>query len=156
MAVTTLNQIVQNLNEIAIQHQQLHGFKFGDPWEFYSSGVCNCTELWVNVYPATATLTTIEYKFTAWLMDGVRRGEINETEVISDMFLIAQDIIAQLHHPDYSWAVERKQTFIITPFTEKTPYKLSGVSFDFILKLMYPSDTCLIPFTSTPIIYPLI
>jgi len=154
VSVTTLNQIVQNLNEIANKHQQLHGFKFGDPWEFYTSGSCDCAELWVQLQPTPATINTIDYTFTIWLLDGVRRGEINETEVMSDMFLVAQDIIAQLHHPDYGWAFPRSQTFTINPVTEKTPYKFTGVWFSLALKLATPSDTCRIPFSSDPIIYP--
>lgn len=156
MAVTTLNQIVQNLNEIANKHQQLHGFKFGDPWEFYTSGVCDAAELWIQVQPASATLTTIDYTFTAWLLDGVRRGEINELEVQSDMILVAQDIIAKLHHPDYGWAFERSQRVAINPVTEKTPYKLAGVWFQFTLKLLYPADTCRIPLSGSTIIYPIL
>lgn len=154
--MVTLNNIVQNLNEIANKHLQIHGFKFGDPWEFYSSGVCDCTELWVQMQPPVATLTTIEYKFIAWLLDGVRRGEVNETEVLSDMTLIAHDIIAQLHHPDYAWAFDRKKEFTLNNYTEKTPYKLSGVSFDFGLKTLKPADTCQIPFSSNPSIFPIL
>lgn len=153
--MVTLNQIVQNLNEIANKHLQIHGFKFGDPWEFYTSGVCDCTELWVTMSPPIASLTTMDYPFTAWLLDGVRRGEVNETEVLSDMILIAHDIIAQLHHPAYPWAFDRNQKFTLSNYTEKTPYKLSGVSFSFTLNTLKPADTCQIPFSSSPIIYPL-
>lgn len=152
--MVTLNNVVQNLSEIANKHLQIHGFKFGDPWEFYTSGVCNCTELWVQPQPPFVSLTTIDYKFTLWLLDGVRRGEVNETEVLSDQILIAHDIIAQLHHPSYPWAFERSQRFTLNMYTEKTAYKLSGVTFDITLKTLKPADTCQIPFSSDPIIYP--
>jgi len=154
--MTTLNQIVQNLNEIANKHQQLHGFRFGDPWEFYTSGVCDCTELWVQLNTFPVTLNVIDFAFTIWLLDGVRRGEVNETEVLSDMIQVAKDVIDQLHDPNYPWAFDRNQSFQITPYTEKTPYKLSGVSFPLILKTQSVSDICRIPFSSPPIIYPLL
>jgi hypothetical protein len=152
MSVTTLNQIVQNLSEIASKHQQLHAFKVGNPDEFYTSGTATCAEMWLLVSDASLTRNTATFKFTMWLLDGVRRGEINQLEVQSDMVQVAQDINAQLEHPDYDWFYDQKPTLNI--ITEKSPYKWSGVFFDFTIKLKYPSDTCRIPFSSAPRIYP--
>jgi hypothetical protein len=153
--VTTLNQIVQNLNSIADNHQQLHGFKFGNPWDFYTSGICDAAEMWVAVNSAAATRRSTDFKFTMWLLDGVRRGDVNELEVQSDMTQVATDVIAQLRHPDYGWSYDMESSVTMSVVQEKTPYRFAGVSFDFEIKLMYPQDTCRIPFTNTPTIYPL-
>lgn len=153
-AVTTLNQIVQNLSEIAVKHRQINAFKFGDPWDFYTSGTTNPVEMWVQVQTASVTRNTITHNFRMWIIDAVRRGELNEIEVQSDTALIAQDVIAQLMNPNYQWAFDLKGTNMLNYFTEHSPYQWAGVYFDFGVKLMYPADRCQIPFTATPTIYP--
>lgn len=155
MAITTLNQIVQNLSEIADKHLQIHAFKFGDPHEFYTSGTADCCEMWVRVNTNLVTRNTSTFSFTMWLLDAVRRGERNEAEVQSDMDLIARDVRAQLALDDYDWASSLTDSATVNFVTEHSPYKWSGVFFDFTVKLMTPADTCIIPFSSTPTIYPL-
>ena len=152
--VTTLNQIVRNLQEIADKHYQINEFQFGDPWEFYTSGIAVTPVMWVRVDPSEVTRNTVKYKFTVWLLDSVKRGEINETEVLSDMFQVATDVIAQLRSPDYNWSFDYETT-TITPVTEHSPYAITGVYFNVSIKLLYPGDTCRIPFTNSPNIYPL-
>jgi len=153
--ITTLNQVVQNLSAIADVHQQLHGFKQGSPWDFYTSGICDAAEMWLNVGEAVVGRNTITFKFTMWLLDGVRRGDINELEVQSDMAQVAQDVIAQLRSPSYDWNFDLAAKTTLNIVQEKTPYRFAGVWFDFEIQLKYPSDTCRIPFSTTPIIYPL-
>lgn len=152
----TLNQIVQNLNEIANKHLQIHAFKFGDPHEFYTSGTADCAESWVQPQTVLVTRNTSTFSFRMWLLDGVRRGEINETEVQSDMVLIAGDFIAQMQSPDYDWVVSFADSQTLNFVTEHSPYKWSGVWFDFDIKLKTPRDICRIPFSSTLTIYPTI
>lgn len=152
--VTTLNQVIQNLKSVADCHDQLHSFKFGDPWEFYTSGVATCAEQWVQIQPAVVTRNTIKFSFRTWLLDAVKRGEANELDVQSDMTLVAQDLVARYKHPDYNWNFGTDQRNTLNYFTEYTPYQWSGVWFDFTIELMYPSDTCRIPFSTQPTIYP--
>lgn len=156
MAISTLNQIVQNLSEIADKHLQIHAFKFGDPHEFYTSGTADCCEMWVQVQTNLVSRNTSTFSFRMWLLDAVRRGERNETEVQSDMDLIARDVIAQLRHPDYDWVVSFSDSQTVNFVTEHSPYRWSGVWFDYSIKLKTPMDTCRIPFSSTPTIYPTI
>jgi hypothetical protein len=150
VAITTLNQIVRNLSEIVDKHLQIHAFKFGDPHEFYTSGSADCTEMWVQIQNDLVSRNTATYTFRMWILDGVRRGEINETEVMSDCDLIARDVIAQIRNPDYDWVVEYTQTHSLFFVTEHSPYKWAGVWFDFSIKLKSPGDTCRIPFSSPP------
>lgn len=153
--VTTLNQINQNLAEIASKHLQIEAYQFGfDATDFYTSGVVECTQMWASPISIEIGVSTLKPTIRVWILDAVKRGQINETEVQSDMGLIAMDIIAQLRNPLYGWDYERNQTNVLTYFSEKSPYKWTGVYFDFTVKLLYPSDRCQIPFSSTPTIYP--
>ena len=156
MAITTLNQIIANLSEIAVQHRQLHNFKFGNPAEFYTSGVADCAEMWCQVNTATVSRNTMTYSFRVWVLDGVKRGELNENEVLSDMALIANDIIAQLRHPDYDWVIDFADNQTLNFFTEYSPYKWAGVWFDVDIELKYPNNRCAIPFITEPTKYPII
>lgn len=150
----TLNQVILNLESIADKHQQLHGFKFGDAADFATSGTAYAAEMWVQVQPAPIGVSTTEFSFRMWLLDAVRRGEVNETEVLSDMAQVAKDVVSQLRHPDYSWDFNRGQKPVLNYFTEESPYKWAGVWFDFTLIIPDPTDTCRIPFSSSPTIYP--
>lgn len=154
--VTTLNQVVSNLREIANQHRQINEFQFGNPWEFYTSGIAVTPVMWVQLLPSDVNRNTITFKFRTWLLDSVKSGEINETDVLSDMYQVGQDIIAQLRHPDYNWAYDFDVSAVMNPVTEYSPYKVTGVWFDFEIKLLYPSDRCAIAFVSEPTKYPLI
>lgn len=147
----TLNTVVKNIKEIANRHRQIHAFKFGDPWEFYTSGTADCAEMWMQIQPSPIGVSTTDFNFRIWLLDGVKRGEINELEVQSDMLQIAKDIIAQLNNPNYPWAFNRSQSNMATCVTESSPYKWSGVYFDINLKCLDPIDRCSIPFTSAPV-----
>jgi hypothetical protein len=154
--VTTLNQIVQNLKNVADCHTQIHAFKQGDPWEFYTSGVATCTEQWVQILGFSATRNTVKYNLRTWILDAVRRGEANELDVQSDMSLIALDLLAQYRHPSYNWELSYSDTVNGTIFSEHSPYKWSGVWFDFSIILSYPADTCRVPFNPSPTYYPTI
>lgn len=151
----TLNQIVLNLKEIADKHQQIHGFKFGVTQEdFATSGVSHPCEMWVTIQPSPIGVSTSEFVCSMCLCDSVIRGKENQTEVISDCWQIAKDVISQLRHPDYSWDFNRGQKPIINPFKEKSTYNFAGVWFDFTLISPDPIDSCRVPFSSAPTIYP--
>lgn len=151
----TLNQVVLNLSEIADKHQQIHGFKFGVTQEdFATSGVSHPAEMWVTIQPSPMGVSTTEFNVSMCLCDSVRRGNENQTEVISDMWQIAKDVVAQLRNQNYPWDFNRGQKPVVNPFKEKSPYSYAGVWFDFTLTSPDPIDRCATPFSSEPTIYP--
>ena len=148
---TTLNQIVENLREIAANHYQIHTFYYGDPHEFYLSGTTNSPEMWVacdsidrDVKGGVST-----FNFNIVIADNVKRGEVNELEVESDIEQICEDVLAQLNHPDYRWNVT--STAKITIRTEKTPKNLTTAEFQVAIRVPKPNNRCAIPFSTNPI-----
>lgn len=151
----TVNQILLNLKSIADCHQQIHGFKSGLTQEdFSTSGVSHPTEMWVVIQPAPMGVSTSDFNLLICLCDSVRRGNENLTEIISDTWQIAKDVIAQLRDPDYPWDFPRTQKPTINPFKEKSTYSYAGVWFEVNLTAPDPTDTCRIPFSTSPTIYP--
>ena len=153
---TTLNQIVSSLQSIATNHRQIHGFQFGELPDLYTSGVSNPVELWVQVDSIKRTRSTSKYLFTFWIVDSVRRGSDAFTEVYSDTAQIAEDVIAQLRHPDYNWTfinVSEDDDIDITFFNEITPERYFGVSFKAAIQLTKADDRCAIPFITEPTKY---
>lgn len=149
--ITTLNQLVDNLRDIADKHQMINGFQYGEPWEFYQSGMTNSPELWVMCTGFERQRGTTIFNLTMYLADNVKRGESNELEVESDLIQIAEDVMYQLQNDDYGWSVPKDETFTAKLMTERTPKNLTVVEFNISIRTKKPANICAIPFTSNPI-----
>jgi hypothetical protein len=71
--------------------------------------------------------------------------ETNETEVISDMLEVCQDIIAQLRSQTFDFDEGLNAT--LSFFTEDTPDLLAGVRADITIELSYTANRCVVPST---------
>ena len=150
--ITTLNQLVGNLRDIADLHQQIHGFNYGEPWEFYQSGVTNSPEMWVTCEGVTREGSKVStFNMRVYIVDNVKRGELNELEVESDLIQIAEDIIAQLRHHSYGWNLPRTDNISISVRTERTPKMLTAVEFALTIRVPKPDNRCAISFTTNPL-----
>ncbi len=89
------------------------------------------------------------FNFNIVIADNVKRGEVNELEVESDIEQICEDVLAQLNHPDYRWNVT--STAKITIRTEKTPKNLTTAEFQVAIRVPKPNNRCAIPFSTNPI-----
>jgi len=143
----TLNQIVQQLQEIANNHLQVNTWGFGDIWEIAASGdiqyPLNCVTLeGVDVSTSAKTET---YKFSLLFMDAVKNGEVNETEVLSDQLSIAKDFLAQLKHPSYDWNFQDNVS-TLEDFTERFVDSVSGWKMSIAFVLPFTSDRCAMPY----------
>lgn len=152
----TLNQIVQNLREIADKHQQIHEFKFGVTGrDFDTSGSAFDNEMWVTLNPSPIGVSTSEFSFSMALVGSLRRGREHQVELFSDLAQIAKDVIGQLRHEDYPWDFELGQRPQLNFSINESVKNYAEVSFDFTLTIPDPVDSCRIPFSSTPTIYPI-
>jgi len=149
--ITTLNQLVANLRDIADKHQMINGFMYGETWEFYQSGVTNSPEMWVSCTGITRERAVTVYDIIIYLADNVKRGEINELEVESDLIQIAEDVIYQLQNNDYEWNIPQDTTIPVKIMTERTPKNLTVAEFSVSIRTKKPANICAIPFTSNPI-----
>ena len=150
--ITTLNQLVSNLQDIADKHQMINGFIYGESWEFYQSGVTNSPEMWVTCTGISRERAVTVYDLIIYLADNVKRGEVNELEVESDLIQIAEDVIFQLQNNDYGWNIPQDTVIPVKLMTERTPKNLTVVEFSVNIRTKKPANICAIPFTSNPII----
>lgn len=143
----TLNQVIKVFENFATAHKQINSFGFGDVWEIASSGTVNYPLMWTELQPSLIKRNVTEYKLRIILMDLVHKGEGNENEVLSDMMLIAQDVIDELKHPDYTFRYTDEEV-AIEDFTERFDDEVTGVVFDVVIGVKRPSDRCAIPYDS--------
>ncbi len=139
----TLNQTVKLIKDIAQSHDQINTVYFGDVWEFLAQ-----TD---NVYPAMFYSLTgsqingksLDMSFSLFFLDRQLQDETNETEVLSDQLLIAQDIISMLRFPKFDWEIG--DNVVLDFFTENEKDYLAGVKADVTISFPMLSNRCQIP-----------
>ena len=139
----TLNQITKQITTLGNDHEQINFVYFGDVWERLSNGEVTYPAMFYTLTGATINAKNITYNFSLYFMDRMLMEESNETEVLSDMTLIGQDIVAQLRYPKAIWDIG--DTAPLTYFTESDPDYLAGVKIDITMELPYLNDRCQIP-----------
>ena len=139
----TLNQIVKQITQFGNNHEQIKFVYFGDVWERLSNGEVTYPAMFFNLNDAQILAKQIQYNFSIYVMDRMLMEETNETEVLSDMTLVGQDMVASLRDHIYSWVVSDNMS--VTFFTESDPDYLAGLKIDFSLTLSSLNDTCQIP-----------
>jgi hypothetical protein len=139
----TLNQIVKQITEFGNNHEQIKFVYFGDVWERLSNGEVTYPAMFFNLNDAQILAKQIQYNFSIYLMDRMLMEETNETEVLSDMTLVGQDMVANLRNHIYNWVVGDNMS--VTFYTESDPDYLAGIKIDFSLTLSSLNDTCQIP-----------
>ena len=138
----TLNQTVQLIKELGQSHEQIDSVYFGDLWEFLNTD---------NIYPAlfySLTGTQIQGKilthsFSLFFFDREIQDEKNETDVLSDRLIVAQDILSMMKNPTFDWEIEDNVN--IEYYTETEVDFLSGVKMDVSISFPYLSDRCTLP-----------
>jgi hypothetical protein len=139
----TLNQIVKQITTFGNNHEQINFVYFGDVWERLSNGEVTYPAMFFTLGDAQILTKQIQYNFSIYVMDRMLMEETNETEVLSDMTLIGQDLVAKLRSPEYNWLASDNMP--ISFYTESDPDYLAGIKIDFSLTLSSLNDTCQIP-----------
>lgn len=144
----TLNQVLGKISSICLSHQQIRSFFEG------------AQDDWLNdrktKYPAVLLLQTgglisvggqsSSLSFTMFLADLVNVSEDTKTnvrDVQSDMFSVAQDIIAQLARPENDWSISTDEN--VTLYEENENDLQGGVQVDFSLRFQWSQNICQIP-----------
>ena len=146
----TLNQIVSRIRSLALSHDQVSSFYFGDLPEFEANGDLNYPACFLEQRPGS--IDRVErlqtFNFRLYLADRVlvaENTEGNETEVLSDMHSVAADIVAMLMSFDYEgdWMVVDNSP--VTPFTETMGDMVAGCYVDIGIKVDFLADRCQVP-----------
>lgn len=139
----TLNQLVQKITEIGNNHEQIKFVYFGDVWERLSNGEVTYPSMFFTLTNAQFLFKQIQYNFSIYLMDRMLSEETNETEVLSDMTLVGEDIIALLRNPGNAWTMS--DNALISYYTESDPDYLAGIKIDITLTLPSINNRCQVP-----------
>lgn len=146
MAIT-LNQIVSRIEGIANKHQQIKTVFFGNLFEFLAKTPdSRYPAMYFDLVNATinGSVTTVTFSF--FFMDRMLPELTNETEVLSDQLLIAQDIISQLRYNKYPEFIAG-ENIPIEFFTEESPDLIAGVKVDIDFEIDSALDRCAVPST---------
>lgn len=153
----TLNQVIARIQAIALAHKQINHFYYGNlsEWLAQESGKVQYPACFVehNTGAITSTGKTTTHNFRLYFLDlvnMVNEAGANETEVLSDMTSVAQDIIALMkdHAYEDSWFVEGTAT--MTLYSEKLTDHVAGVSIDLPVQTYYLTDACAVPASELP------
>ena len=142
----TLNQIVTTITNLANAHQQIESVYFGDFPDYLSRGTDNVyPSLYFDLTGGQIQERSLVLNFSLYFFDRMLHEETNETEVLSDMLEVCQDIIAQLRHQNFEFDEGLSAT--LSFFTEDTPDLLAGVKADITLDLPFLANRCVVPST---------
>ena len=144
----TLNQIVKKIGDLASTHKQIKSFYFGDLPDYLSRGTDNVyPSLYYDLTGANISGNTLSLNFSLYFFDRMLAEGTNETEVLSDMLEVAQDIVAQLNYQNFDFDI--LTSVGLNFFTEDTPDLLAGVRADITLELPYLYNRCVVPTSYT-------
>lgn len=144
----TLNQIVKQIKDLANAHQQIKSVYFGDLADYLSRGSDNeYPSLYFDLTGGQVQERSVILNFSLYFFDRMLHEDTNETEVLSDMLEVCQDIIAQLRYNNFEFDEGLNTT--LTFFTEDTPDLLAGVRADITLDIPYIANRCQVPSTYT-------
>ena len=142
----TVNQLLKLIKDTSENHNQVNKFLFAKDWDFETEGQVKYPLVGVAlVQPAQFITRVIEYDFTIWVADLVKKDRSNELEVLSDTIQIAVDIVSDLIQNNQDDEMEITQNISYTPFTEKWDSEVSGWTFELKIRVPSINNECQIP-----------
>jgi hypothetical protein len=139
----TLNQTVKLIRDIALSHNQINTVYFGDVWEFLAQTDNTYPAMFYSLTGSSISGKTLGMDFSLFFLDRQLQDETNETDVLSDQLLIAQDIYAMMRYPKFDWDIDENVN--IEFFTENENDYLSGVKIDITIYYPMMTDRCQVP-----------
>lgn len=139
----TLNQTVKLIKDIAQSHDQINTVYFGDVWEFLAQTDNTYPAMFYSLTGSQINGKSLDMSFSLFFLDRQLQDETNETEVLSDQLLIAQDIVSMLRFPKFDWEIG--DNVVLDFFTENEKDYLAGVKADITISFPMLSNRCQIP-----------
>ena len=141
----SLNQLIQLFEDKKANHTILSNgtFYFGDPWEFAQSNEITypfwgCT---LNNSVINGNLATTNFQF--FFCDLVHKDESNETDVLSELQIIAMDIYSQLKYDlENYYDSTVNDSAQLNDFTARFNDEVSGWELSFNISQFYDQSTC--------------
>lgn len=138
----TLNQIIKRITDYANQHAQINFVYFGAIYNKLSASDVTYPALFFDIEQSQILAKQTEFTFSLYFMDR-QLQETEGVEVLSDMVLIAQDIVAQLRNNYNEWDVS--ENIPMEFFIESDPDYIAGVRLAVSLTIPNINNRCVIP-----------
>jgi hypothetical protein len=140
----TLNKIVKTITDLGNAHQQIKSVYFGDLVDYLSRGTENVyPSLYFDLTGGSITEKSTVLNFSLYFFDRVLHEDTNETEVLSDMLDVCQDIIAQLRSNAFEFDEGLSAT--LNFFSDDSPDLLGGVRADISIDIPFLANRCVVP-----------
>lgn len=140
--MTSLNQIINKLNQIATNHAQINGFGFGEDYDI-STVQESYPLMWANVLDSTINDKILTVGIGILILDIVSDDDRNMNDTLSDCLSIACDVYALLAQENNQYEVQ--PTVNLTPIFEAFADKVNGWRMDLTLNIVTGVNRCQVP-----------
>lgn len=138
----TLNQIIQQISSYGTSHPQINTVYFGDFADKLDDADVVYPAMFFDLSGGNFLAKQLSFSFSIYLLDR-HLVETNAQEVLSDMSLVAEDIVARLRTPSNEWITS--DNINVQFFREAEPDYLAGVRLDVSITLPSINNRCQIP-----------
>ncbi len=138
----TLNQIVQQITSYGTSHPQISTVYFGDFADKLDDADIVYPAMFFDLDGGNFLAKQLSFSFSIYLLDR-HLVETDAQEVLSDMSLVAEDIVARLRTPSNEWITS--DNINVQFFRETEPDYLAGVRLDVTITLPSINNRCQIP-----------
>ena len=138
----TLNQIITQIKSYGVNHPQINYVLFGEFADKLDDEDVTYPAMFIDLQSANFSAKQLSYVFNIYLLDR-HLQETDALEVLSDMSLVAEDMVALFRAPTTTWVVDN--SIPLQFFREADPDFLAGVRIDVTLTLPSLNNRCQIP-----------
>lgn len=138
----TLNQIIAQIKSYGVNHPQINYVLFGEFADKLDDEDVTYPAMFIDLQSANFSAKQLSYVFNIYLLDR-HLQETDALEVLSDMSLVAEDMVALFRAPTTTWVVD--DSLPMQFFREADPDFLAGVRIDVTLTLPSLNNRCQIP-----------
>jgi hypothetical protein len=138
----TLNQIIAQITSYGTSHPQINTVIFGDFADKLDDADVVYPAMFYDLTGGNFLAKQLSFSFSIYLLDR-HLVETGAQEVLSDMSLVAEDIVARLRTPSNEWITS--DNINVQFFLEAEPDYLAGVRLDVTITLPSINNRCQIP-----------
>ena len=138
----TLNQIIAQITSYGTSHPQINTVIFGDFADKLDDADVVYPAMFYDLTGGNFLAKQLSFSFSIYLLDR-HLVETGAQEVLSDMSLVAEDIVAELRTPSNEWITS--DNINVQFFLEAEPDYLAGVRLDVTITLPSINNRCQIP-----------
>jgi hypothetical protein len=138
----TLNNIIAQITSYGTSHPQINTVYFGDFADKLDDADVIYPAMFYDLNGGNFLAKQLSFSFSIYLLDR-HLLETGAQEVLSDMSLVAEDIVARLRTPSNEWITS--DNINVQFFREAEPDYLAGVRLDVTITLPSINNRCQIP-----------